>query len=164
MEDYEKAMETYNKVLAGIESDVRTELEAWKNTQIANAKPINKQVVHHFKVEKFGIWTCAELVDVSDFETKETSYQGENGKSIDLEEVFVSNKTRNVYYNAKHKKQNGTLRLNTEDENKIWALTTENELVIAEKIIPKLGGKQIIVFSFPEKRMNSSGALNDLLM
>lgn len=87
------------------------------------------EIVNKFSIHRFGLWNCGKTIEMQDAQQVQTKFIGENGQSLDLDKLFITDKDQHLYYFASN--TNNQLKLNEKANNLIWALTPENELLVA---------------------------------
>ncbi len=116
------------------------ELEAWEQHIMVLAQaqitPIKElvNIVNRFDIKRFGLWNCGKPVEWKQSDAINTQFVDLEGAPIALQEVFVAAEQQQFYYSSPTT-NNGSkvpLRYDKPSEQKIWAMSAEGELLVAE--------------------------------
>lgn len=137
---YQERLEVYQLKLEQWEQDVLAEVEERLNTvsdsldwAAQTSKKGWKEIINRFKIHRFGLWNCGKIIDLQDSPIIAANFVDANGQNIVVDQLFITNKNKQLYYFAPNNEQNPRLNVKCEAavENKIWALTKEDELLVA---------------------------------
>lgn len=137
---YQERLEVYQLKLEQWEQDVLAEVEERLNTvsdsldwAAQTSKKGWKEIINRFKIHRFGLWNCGKIIDLQDSPIIAANFVDANGQNIVVDQLFITNKNKQLYYFAPNNEQNPRLNVKYEAavENKIWALTKEDELLVA---------------------------------
>jgi hypothetical protein len=129
---YIKKLEEYDIRMKQWESDVLVEVEHLSAGETLADNVDWKEIINKFKINRFGLWNCGKEVEFEDALKVTANFVDENGAAIAVNSVFVTNKDKQLYYFAPNVENKSTAELKYEAtaENKIWALTENNELLV----------------------------------
>lgn len=124
---YRKDLETYNTKKAQWEGDVLAAVERIKQEQTTGTDWVD--IINRFSIHRFGLWNCGKTLEMPDAKQIGAQFIDENGQSLELNKLFITDKDQQLYYFASN--ANNQLKYNTKADNLIWALTDEKELLVA---------------------------------
>lgn len=129
---YAKQLEEYRIRLEQWESDVLAEVQIMKDETMSGDDVVWNEIVNKFKISRFGLWNCGKEVEMEDALKVNAHFVDENGSGIAVSKLFITNKDKQLYYFAPNtnNKTNAELKYEATAENKIWALTEDNELLV----------------------------------
>ena len=110
--DYEKSMLAYTKELAAQRIKIDADLKAWEQTGGAHWVNQNdkspgddqfalRQIINRFDIAQFGLWNCANPVSLDDIQTVNANFVAEKGGAVAVQDVFVADQKRHLYYSSK---------------------------------------------------------------
>ncbi|MGH1337460.1 MAG: hypothetical protein ACRBFS_15155, partial [Aureispira sp.] len=90
-------------------------------------------IINRFEIQRFGLWNCGKPVQWEQDIAIATQFVDLEGAPIALQEVFVATQQQ-FYYSAVGDKKRTSVPLPYKEEltQKIWAMSTEGELLVAE--------------------------------
>ncbi|WMX14335.1 hypothetical protein [Aureispira sp. CCB-E] len=142
IEDTEEAMALYKEELKAYfirleqwESDVLVEVQNLSEEAVVEHDIAWKEIINRFRINRFGLWNCGKEVEMKDALKVQANFVDENGVALAVDRLFVTNKDKQLYYFAPNEENKSTAELKYEAtaENKIWALTKENELLVVNE-------------------------------
>ncbi|BDS13496.1 hypothetical protein [Aureispira anguillae] len=163
---YEAEMDDYHLKLEQWEQDVIAEAEQVANPQtIANNERMWNEVVNRFSIHRFGLWNCGKEVILKETLEIKASFVDENGNDIDINQLFITNNDQQLYYFASTTTQDNetSLKYDATAENKIWALTAENELLVANVEDEERPNNEFVFQMKPAGRIDSEEDVRTLL-
>ncbi len=136
---YLEQLEEYNIRMEQWEADVLVEVQDMREQEAIADNGDWKEIVNRFKINRFGLWNCGKEIEFENALKVNANFVDENGAAIAVNKLFVTNKDKQLYYFAPNTANKSTAELKYEAtaENKIWALTEQNELLVANDSAPK---------------------------
>jgi hypothetical protein len=130
---YEEKLKEYDIRMKQWEADVLVEVQHLSEEENIADNNDWKEIVNRFKINRFGLWNCGKKVNFEDVLKVNANFVDENGGAIAISKLFVTNKNKQLYYFAPNiaNKSTAELKYEATSENKIWALTEDNELLVA---------------------------------
>jgi len=130
---YIEKLEEYYIRMRQWESDVLVEVEHLSEEQTVADNVNWKEIINKFKINRFGLWNCGKEVNFEDVLKVNATFEDATGAAIAISKLFVTNKDKQLYYFAPNTENGSTAELKYEAtaKNKIWALTEDNELLVA---------------------------------
>jgi hypothetical protein len=130
---YLEKLKEYDIRMKQWETGVLVEVERLAEQETIANKVDWKNIVNRFKINRFGLWNCGKEIELENALKVNASFVDENGAAIAINKLFVTNKDKQLYYFAPNTENKSTAELKYEaaSENKIWALTANNELLVA---------------------------------
>jgi hypothetical protein len=130
---YEEKLKEYDIRMKQWETDVLVEVEHLAEQETIADNVDWKEIINKFKINRFGLWNCGKEIELENALKVNASFVDENGAAIAINKLFVTNKNKQLYYFAPNTENKSTAKLKYEatSENKIWALTENNELLVA---------------------------------
>jgi hypothetical protein len=130
---YQEKLKEYEIRMKQWETDVLVEVEHLKEGEAIENTVAWKEIINKFKINRFGLWNCGKEIELENTLKVNASFVDENGGAIAINKLFVTNKNKQLYYFAPNTENKSTAELKYEAtvENKIWALTENNELLVA---------------------------------
>lgn len=130
---YLEKLNEYDIRMKQWETGVQVEVERLAEQEAISDKVDWKNIVNRFKINRFGLWNCGKEIELENALKVNASFVDENGAAIAINKLFVTNKDKQLYYFAPNTENKSTAELKYEaaSENKIWALTASNELLVA---------------------------------
>ncbi|CAA6810755.1 MAG: OmpH family outer membrane protein (Fragment) [uncultured Aureispira sp.] len=140
---YLEKLKEYEIRMKQWETDVLVEVEHLSGQETIAENTKWKEIVNRFKINRFGLWNCGKEIELEQASKVKASFVDENGAAIAINRLFVTNKNKQLYYFAPNIEHKSTAELKYEAtaENKIWALTDANELLVASN--PSTKGDQL---------------------
>lgn len=130
---YKEQMVAYKAKMEAWEQDVVLAVEEQKSG-ITIAGTDWKEIINRFSIHRFGLWNCGKEIELKNTLQINANFVDESGAAIAISKLFITNKDKQLYYFAPNTENTSTAALKYEAaaENKIWALTEENELLVAQ--------------------------------
>jgi hypothetical protein len=130
---YRSDLANYNTKQQAWESDVAAAVEEIKVEGDVIASVAWKEIINRFTIHRFGLWNCGKTVEMKGELEIDANFIDENGDAVALNKLFITNKTNQLYYFAPNLENTATstLKYDVNAENLIWALTENNELLVA---------------------------------
>lgn len=129
---YEEKLEEYYIRMRQWESDVLVEVQHLTETETVAEHVDWKEIINRFKINRFGLWNCGNEIEFEDALKVNANFVDVNGAGIAISRLFVTNKDKQLYYFAPNIENKSSVELKYEAtaNNKIWALTEDNELLV----------------------------------
>lgn len=130
---YQDKLKEYEIRMKQWETDVLVEVEHLKEGETVANDVAWKEIVNKFEINRFGLWNCGKEIELKNALKVNASFVDENGAAVAINRLFVTNKNKQLYYFAPNieNKTTAALKYEATSENKIWALTENNELLVA---------------------------------
>jgi len=130
---YLEKLKEYDIRMKQWEMDVLVEVEHLAEQETVADNVDWKEIINKFKINRFGLWNCGKEIELENVLKVKASFVDENGAAIAINKLFVINKDKQLYYFVPNTENKSTAELKYEatSENKIWALTENNELLVA---------------------------------
>lgn len=130
---YQEKLKEYEIRMKQWETDVLVEVEHLKESEINVDDIAWKEIVNKFKINRFGLWNCGKEIELKNALKVNANFVDENGGALAISKLFVTNKNKQLYYFAPNteNKSSAELKYEASSENKVWALTENNELLVA---------------------------------
>ena len=130
---YKEKLKEYDIRMKQWESDVLVEVQHLSETEAVADQVAWNEIVNRFEINRFGLWNCGKEVQFENALKVNANFVDENGGAIAINKLFITNKNKQLYYFAPNLANKSTAELKYEatSENKIWALTEDNELLVA---------------------------------
>lgn len=134
---YKEQLAAYQKDKTAIEAKIQTEWNAWLasngKTTVPTTEPTEQLVIHRFQIAQFGLWACANEQAINP--NSEAIFADANGKSIDLQRIYVADPTSKLYYSTEVAAQAAT-PFYYKQSMQVWAMDAQNQIYVAEPIAP----------------------------
>lgn len=130
---YQEKLKEYEIRMKQWEKDVLVEVEHLKEGASMADAVAWKEIINKFKINRFGLWNCGKEIELENALKVNANFVDENGAAVAVNRLFVTNKNKQLYYfspNAENK-STAALKYEASSENKLWALTANNELLVA---------------------------------
>ena len=130
---YERDLVQYHEKLKAWESEVAIAAAEMQAKGDAVASVGWKEIVNRFSINRFGLWNCGKTVEMQEELQIDANFIDENGAELVVNKLFITNKNKQLYYFAPNAENSSkaTLKYDAKAENLIWALTEDNELLVA---------------------------------
>lgn len=163
--EYERRLERYNIALVAWEKEVVAEMEQMSTEGAANSTEW-VQLVNRFSVNRFGLWNCGKTVEMQENLEIAASFVDKTGKQIDVNQLFITNQEKQLYYFAPNSEDasKATLKYDVNASNVVWALTEDHMLLVANMDDSKPEGTQHTFLMEPVGIVNTAEAVRKALM
>lgn len=130
---YQEKLKEYEIRMKQWETDVLVEVEHLKQGESIEDAVAWKEILNKFKINRFGLWNCGKEIELENALKVNANFVDENGAAVAVNRLFVTNKNKQLYYFAPNTENKSTAELKYEasSKNKLWALTANNELLVA---------------------------------
>ncbi len=121
-----------------------------------SAQPEWASIINRFTIHRFGLWNCGKTVEMEEEHEIYASFVDQNGDDIAINQLFITNNSNQLYYSIPNTENSSKASIKYDDEAKniLWALTEENELLVANTRNTE-GQDQEFTF-----KMHSAGIVN----
>ena len=133
-QQYKEDMRRYNARLEQWNTDVATAVAEKKASMSGGTMTTDwVDLVNRFSIHRFGLWNCGKTVDMKEELQIDASFVDENGLALAVDKLFITNQDKQLYYFTPKTNDATTasLKYDAAAQNIIWALTEENELLVA---------------------------------
>lgn len=149
--DYDKALIAYNNAMELRNNKIKSDLQAWEQT--GGSQWVNKgddtshgddqialrQIINRFDIEQFGLWNCANPVSLDAIPTVQAEFAAEGGASVAVQDVFVADQKRHLYYSSK---SDESLHFDIANEQaQLWVVDSKQQLWVAASNPAKEGNR-----------------------
>jgi hypothetical protein len=148
---YEAALQTWEAdIVAAAQAQVQRP-EQWVN------------IINRFAIQRFGLWNCGKPIEGLLDKAVNTQFVDLQGAPIALQEVFVATEQQQFYYSSPSANNGSELPLPHQQEQKIWALSAQGELLVAEVSPDVLEGAAPVLPMRPIAVPETAADLRELL-
>lgn len=148
----------------------RKDLDAWEQeivalaqTQLTTTETL-VNIINRFEIDRFGLWNCGKPIQWANEQTIPTQFVDAAGAPIALQEVFVAAQRQQFYYSAPSEENGSQVPLPNKEqlEQKIWAMSAEGELLVAERGTSDMSNEHVLLMR-PVSVPPSAADLRELL-
>ena len=131
---YRKDLEKYNAKFTQWNADVQAAVSQMKMEFNNNLNSGWAQIVNKFSIHRFGLWNCGQKVEMMDELQINANFVNEYGEDLAVDKLFISNKNKQLYYFSQFNlnDQTTTVKYHPKDNNLIWAIDENNQLLVAD--------------------------------
>ena len=153
---YIKEYEEYKTKLQQWQNDVDATVAQMKLDLENIVQPKWTGIINRFTIHRFGLWNCGKTVEMESEHLINARFVNQIGDAIAINQLFITNKNNQLYYSIPNSENSADASIKYDDEAKniLWALTEENELLVANT---KDTDREEEKFTF---RLHSAGIIN----
>jgi hypothetical protein len=130
---YRIDIEKYNTKFKQWNADVQAAVNQIKMDFDNNLNSGWAQIINKFSIHRFGLWNCGQKVEMKDELQIDANFVNANGDDLAIDKLFISNKNKQLYYFTPFilNSESTPIKYHPNDNNLIWAITDNNQLLVA---------------------------------
>jgi len=162
--EYERRLKRYNLALAQWNEDVVAEMQKIGGTGVNTTEWVT--LVNRFSVNRFGLWNCGKTVEMQEALEIAANFIDKTGKQVVVDQLFITNQEKQLYYFAPNQDNasKATLKYDVNANNRVWALTEDRMLLVANMDRSQPMGEEHTFLMEPVGIVNTEDAVRKALM